>query len=149
MNSGYAGGEKINPSYEEVSSGSTGHAEVIHIEFNPELVGFRDLLEVFFATHDPTTLNRQGADEGTQYRSVILYTTEKQKQEAEKFIEEVTEEKIFQSPIVTEIKPLEKFYEAEQYHKDYYNQNQGKGYCQVVINPKLEKFKKKFSSLMN
>jgi peptide-methionine (S)-S-oxide reductase len=147
VSSGYAGGEKDNPTYEEVSSGSTGHAEVIKIEFDPKQIRFRDLLEVFFAMHDPTTLNRQGADEGTQYRSVILYANEEQKQEAEKFIAEVTNEKIFQSPVVTQLQKLGKFYEAEQYHKDYYNNNQSKGYCQVVINPKLEKFKKNFASL--
>lgn len=145
---GYAGGTVENPTYEEVSGGGTGHAEVIKIDYDPALVSFRDLLEVFFSTHDPTTLNRQGADEGTQYRSVVLYSGEEQKRETETFITELTNDAIFNSPIVTQIVPLEKFYEAEDYHKEYYNRNQSKGYCQVVINPKLDKFKKKFSLLL-
>ena len=142
---GYAGGTVENPSYEQVSSGTSGHAEVIKIDFDPALINFRDLLEVFFSAHDPTTLNRQGADEGTQYRSVVLYASPEQKEETEKFIQELTEQKVFEKPIVTTLEPLTKFYEAEQYHRDYYNQNQSAGYCQVVINPKLAKFKQKYA----
>jgi|SRR3989344_4123986 len=146
--SGYAGGSAQNPSYSQVSRGITGHAEVIKIEFNPKVVNFRDLLEVFFAMHDPTTPNQQGADMGEQYRSIILYTNEAQKQEAEKIISEIADQKIYNNPIVTEIKPLEQFYEAEDYHQDYFNKNPSQPYCQVVINPKLDKFKKKFTSLL-
>ena len=142
---GYSGGHVENPTYEEVSSGTTGHAEATKIEFDPEQISFRDLLDVFFATHDPTTLNRQGNDEGTQYRSVIFYNSAEQKEEAKKFISELENDKIFQSPIVTEIKAFDKFYVAEDYHKNYYNQNKNKGYCMVVINPKLDKLRKRFS----
>lgn len=146
--SGYAGGSKNDPSYEQVSMGTTGHAEVIKIDFEPEIVSFQDLLEVFFATHDPTTLDRQGADAGTQYRSTILYTTEEQKSIAQEFIKKVTEEKIFENPIVTKVEALDQFFPAEEYHQNYYQQNKDKPYCQVVINPKLAKFKAKFASLL-
>lgn len=145
---GYSGGKKPNPTYEEVCGGNTGHAEVIKIDFDPTQVSYRDLLEVFFSTHDPTTLNRQGNDVGEQYRSVIFYTNEKQKQEAEGFIRELEQEKVFASEIVTQLEPFEKFYDAEDYHKNYFERNQNNPYCMVVINPKLEKFKKKFVSLM-
>lgn len=145
---GYAGGHKANPTYEEVSSGSTGHAEVIKIDYDPAQVAYRILLEVFFATHDPTTLNRQGNDIGEQYRSAIFYSSLEQKKEAEKFIIELTADKVFSSPIVTQIVPLDKFYEAEDYHHNYFERNAGKPYCQLVINPKLQKFKQKFPALM-
>lgn len=145
---GYAGGAKPNPTYEEVCGGKTGHAEVIKIEFNPSQIQFKTLLTVFFATHDPTTKNRQGNDVGTQYRSVILYTTPEQKQTAEQFIKDLNASAPAGQPIVTEIKPLDKFYEAENYHKDYFARNPGNPYCEVVINPKLEKVKKEFADLL-
>ncbi|OGE82569.1 MAG: peptide-methionine (S)-S-oxide reductase [Candidatus Doudnabacteria bacterium RIFCSPHIGHO2_01_FULL_49_9] len=135
---GYAGGESDKPNYDQVSGGGTGHAEVIKIEFDPSIISFHDLLEVFFATHDPTTPNQQGADVGTQYRSLILYTTPEQKTEAEKLL---------QLNFVTEIKPLDRFYDAEEYHKNYYNNNQSAPYCQLVINPKLDKFRQQFGIL--
>lgn len=145
---GYAGGTKPNPSYEEVSAGKTGHAEVSRIEFDPKQISYNDLLTVFFATHDPTTLNRQGNDVGTQYRSMILYTDELQKDEAERFIKEINDSHPGGAPVVTEVKPLEKFYEAEKYHHDYYTNNSSQAYCQVVINPKLDKVREKFSELL-
>ena len=145
--SGYAGGERENPTYEEVSSGHTGHAEVIKIEYDPGEILYKDLLTVFFASHDPTTLNRQGADIGTQYRSIIFYTTDKQKEESRKTIKEL--EKEGSGAIVTEIKPLENFYKAEEYHADYYAKNESATYCQLVINPKLKKIKEKFSKIIN
>lgn len=148
VTSGYTGGHVENPSYAQVSSGNTGHAEAIKFEYDPALISFRDLLEVFFATHDPTQLNRQGADVGTQYRSAIFYVDEKQKQEAENFITQVESDKVFSDPIVTTIEPLSKFYPAEEYHQNYFNNNQDQPYCQVVINPKLKKFKEKFASLI-
>jgi len=143
---GYTGGRVKNPTYEQVSGGYTGHAEAIKIEFDPVLLSFRDLLEVFFSTHDPTTLNRQGHDEGDQYRSAVFYLSDHQKQEAEQFIAELERDHVFENPIVTQLVPLDVFYQAEDYHKDYYNQNSNKPYCQMVINPKLDKFKKKFAS---
>ena len=151
---GYAGGTKENPTYEEVSAGRTGHAEVIRIEYNPLQVSFRNLLTVFFATHDPTTMNRQGADEGTQYRSIILYTNDTQKREAEAFIKELNASSPEGTPIVTEVRLLDgadgtgKFYPAEQYHIDYYKNNPQNPYCQIVINPKLEKVQKQFAELL-
>lgn len=141
---GYAGGFVENPTYEEVCSGKTGHAEVIKIEYNPGEIEFTDLLTVFFATHDPTTPNRQGSDVGTQYRSIILYTNEKQKQEAEEFIEKLGEG----GRVVTELKPLENFYESEDYHRQYYLKNTDKPYCELVINPKLDKLKERFEALL-
>jgi len=146
---GYAGGAKEKPSYEDVSSGETGHAEVIQIEYDPEQVSFETLLTIFFATHDPTTLNRQGNDVGTQYRSIVLYTTEEQKEKAEKFVADLNASSEMGGKIVTEIKPLDKFYEAEDYHKNYYARNSGVPYCQVVINPKLKKVQEKFAALLN
>lgn len=145
---GYAGGHKENPTYEEVCGGKTGHAEVIKIEYNPEEIQYNDLLTVFFATHDPTTPDRQGNDVGPQYRSIILYTTEKQKYEAEDFIQKLNESSSEGKPIVTEIKPLDKFYEAEEYHREYYRKNTAQPYCQIVINPKLEKLQKEFAELL-
>ncbi|MCF7845785.1 MAG: peptide-methionine (S)-S-oxide reductase MsrA [Candidatus Peribacteraceae bacterium] len=145
---GYAGGEKENPTYREVCSGKTGHAEVIRIEFNPKEISFEDLLNVFFATHDPTTLNRQGADVGTQYRSAILTTTKEQQKIAEKFIAEANSGEFRATLIVTEIKALEKFWPAEDYHREYYEKNSDAPYCQAVIDPKLVKFKKRFAELL-
>ncbi len=145
---GYAGGTAENPTYKMVCGGKTGHAEVIRIEFDPQKIAYTDLLTVFFATHDPSTLNRQGNDVGTQYRSIILYANEEQKREAEKFIRELNETSDKGSKIVTEVKPLEKFYEAENYHRDYYKNNSSAPYCEVIINPKLEKVKQKFAELL-
>ncbi len=148
VTSGYAGGQLDNPTYEQVSMGNTGHAEVIKFEYNPEQISFGDLLEVFFATHDPTTLNRQGNDVGTQYRSVIFSANDEQKKIAIEFLKKLETDRIFTDPVVTTIEPLVKFYPAEDYHQNYFNRNGGKPYCQVVINPKLEKFRKKFASLL-
>ncbi len=145
---GYAGGTMQSPSYEVVSSGRTGHAEVIKIEYDPKQISYHELLEVFFATHDPTTPNRQGSDIGEQYRSIIFYTNEEQKQDAEKFIKDLENQKVFDGSIVTQIKPFEIFYEAEQYHKNYYLKNPDKPYCQVIISPKLAKFRQKFAKLL-
>lgn len=147
---GYSGGEASSASYNKVSGGNTGHAEVIKIEYDPETISFLDLLSVFFNTHDATTLNKQGADVGTQYRSVIFYTSEEQKQEAEKIIKDLNEAKAYgeDKTVVTEVKPLEKFFEAEDYHKDYYVNNKDAPYCQVVIAPKLEKLQKRFGELL-
>ncbi len=140
VTSGYAGGTTENPTYKEVCSGRTGHAEVVQIEYDRRKISFEKLLEVFWAAHDPTTLNRQGADVGTQYRSVIFYANEAQKLAAEKSRAEA--QKLFDRPIVTEIQPLTKFYKAEGYHQDYYQNNQSAPYCQMVIRPKLEKLQK-------
>lgn len=149
VTSGYAGGSSDHPIYEEVSSGKTGHAEVIRITFNSNEISLRDLLTVFFATHDPTTLNRQGADIGTQYRSIILTTNENQKKEAEEFIRELNESSKSGKPIVTEVGELSKFYSAESYHRDFYKRNIGNPYCEIVINPKLEKVQKEFEQLID
>jgi methionine-S-sulfoxide reductase len=140
---GYAGGTTAYPSYEQVCTGRTGHAEVIRIEFDPAEISYADLLEVFFATHDPTTKDRQGNDRGTQYRSVIFFASEEQKKAAEEAIQKFTPE--FPAPIVTEIKPLGEFYPAEDYHQNYYNENGAQPYCSFVISPKLAKFRKKFA----
>lgn len=145
---GYAGGTVANPTYEQVCTGRTGHAEAVEIEYDPALVSFETLMTVFFATHDPTTLNRQGADVGTQYRSAIFYTTPEQKTAAEKYIADLNASSEMGAPIVTEVSPLDMFYAAEEYHRDYYNRNKNQGYCQVVINPKLEKVQKKFAELL-
>jgi peptide-methionine (S)-S-oxide reductase len=142
--SGYSGGNVVNPSYREVTTGRTGHAEAIQITFDPEIVSFTDLLEIFFRTHDPTTLNRQGADVGTQYRSAIFYHTDAQKNEAEKVIKALEDANIWSDPIVTEVTAFTNFYSAEEYHQEYYSNNPEYGYCRVVIQPKLEKFRKVF-----
>ncbi len=144
VESGYAGGETENPGYREVCSGRTGHAEVIQITFDPETISFEEILDIFWEAHDPTTLNRQGADRGTQYRSIILYHDEQQKEAAEKSRD--LAQARFSDPIVTEIAPLEKFYPAEDYHQDYYNRNEGAPYCQVVIDPKLRKLSGKLTA---
>ncbi len=143
---GYAGGTMDNPSYYEVSAGNTGHAEVIRIEFDPQIIPYKDLLNIFWHTHDSTTLNKQGADIGAQYRSVILYTSGRQKIVTERFLEDLKKSAEFSNPIVTEIKPLDKFYEAEDYHKDYYEKYSFEPYCQVVISPKLQHLREKYSS---
>lgn len=148
VTSGYAGGTTENPTYEEICAGTTGHAEVISVIFDPNEISFTSLLSIFFATHDPTTLNKQGADTGTQYRSVIFYTNEKQKGEATTYIESLNASSSLGSPIVTEIAPYTTFYEAEDYHKNYYANNKEALYCQLVINPKLEKAQKEFAQLL-
>ena len=144
VKSGYAGGTTENPSYEQVCTGITGHAEVIQVEFDPSIISYEELLEVFFETHNPTTMNRQGNDVGTQYRSIILYHSDEQKEIAERVKKRLDESGKWKNPIVTEIKPFTEFYIAEDYHQDYYNQNKNQPYCRVVISPKLQKFEKSF-----
>ncbi len=144
VKSGYIAGKTINPTYKDVCNGDTGHAEAIQIEFDSSKISFGELLEVFFATHDPTTLNRQGNDSGTQYRSEIFYHNELQKKTAERYIALLTKENTFEKPIVTVISAATIFYEAEDYHQNYYNQNQSQGYCSYVITPKVEKVRKLF-----
>ena len=146
---GYAGGTVKNPTYEQVSSGRTGHAEVVQVTYNPQLTTYNDLLTVFFGSHDPTTLNRQGNDVGTQYASVIFYTTPEQKKSAEEFIKEINASNKHGAPVVTELAPLDVFYEAENYHRDYFATHPGNPYCEVVINPKLEKVQKEFADLLD
>ena len=148
VESGYAGGHVDNPTYEQVSNGDTGHAEAIEIKFDPSVVKYTDLLNVFFATHDPTTLNRQGNDVGEQYRSAIFYTSPYQKKEAEEFIKKLEDDGTFDDPIVTEITALNKFWPAESYHRRYYDQNQNKPYCQFIISPKIAKLRAKFAPLL-
>ena len=144
VESGYAGGEVPNPKYQEVCAGTTGHAEVVQVTFDPQVTSFKELLEVFFTIHDPTTLNRQGADVGTQYRSAIYYHTPEQKQVAEEVIAELNAAKIWDAPIVTEVTPLPEFYKAEDYHQEYYQNNPYQPYCQMVVAPKVSKFRQKF-----
>lgn len=148
VESGYTGGTVKNPSYKEVCSGTTGHAEAIKITFNPALISFEQLLTVFFHVHNPTTLNQQGADAGTQYRSAIYYNADSQKISAEKVIAEVTASKLWDDPIVTEVTKFDVFYKAEDYHQDYYNNNSSQGYCSMVIAPKVKKFYKEFPELL-
>ena len=143
--SGYMGGDTENPSYKDVCTGSTGHAEVIDIEYNPDEITFEELLLVFFKTHNPTTLNRQGADVGSQYRSAIFYYDDVQKHQAEVMVQRLTEEKVYNKPIVTEITPASTFYKAEDYHQNYFANNPNNSYCAVVIQPKLNKFAKEFA----
>jgi len=143
---GYAGGPTPNPRYEEVSSGTTGHAEVAQVTFNPDEISFREVLEIFFGTYDPTQMNRQGADFGTQYRSIILYHSPEQKATAELFIAELTAEKVFDRPIVTQVEPLKVFYPAETYHKEYFKKHPQAPYCQAVIAPKIAKLQKTYIS---
>ena len=144
VESGYMGGAAPNPTYRQVCSGTTGHAEVVQITFDPQAVSFRELLEVFFTIHDPTTLNRQGADIGSQYRSAIFYHSQEQKEIAEKTIGELNVEGIWDAPIVTEVAPAGEFYVAEDYHQEYYTQNASQPYCQMVVAPKVAKFRRKF-----
>lgn len=145
---GYAGGHAGNPTYEEVCTGETGHAEVARIVYDPKETSVDTLLTIFFGSHDPTTRNRQGNDVGTQYRSVIFYTTEEQKAAAERFIADINASNEKGAPVVTELEPFTKFFEAENYHKDYFEKNPGNPYCMVIINPKLEKVQKQYADLL-
>nr|WP_298789490.1 peptide-methionine (S)-S-oxide reductase MsrA [uncultured Allomuricauda sp.] len=149
VKSGYTGGAIKNPAYREICTGRTGHAEAIEITFDPNHVSYTELLEVFFATHDPTTLNRQGNDVGTQYRSEIFYTVPKQKEMAEQFIALLEQEKIFNAPIVTAVSEAQPFYVAEQEHQNFYNDHRSQPYCQVIIDPKIKKLNKHFSNKLN
>jgi peptide-methionine (S)-S-oxide reductase len=144
--SGYAGGANSNPSYREVCSGRTGHAEVVQVTFDPQQISYKDLLEIFFTIHDPTTLNRQGSDVGTQYRSAIFYHNPEQKAIAEQVIQQVEAERMWDRPTVTEITPFTAFYPAEEYHQDYFKRNPAQPYCQVIIAPKVAKFRQKYVS---
>lgn len=148
VESGYSGGATTNPTYKEVCEGNTGHAEVVRITYDPAVISFEQLLTVFFHIHNPTTLNRQGADAGTQYRSAIFYTGDEQKTSAEKVIGEITASKLWDDPIVTDVTAFDKFYKAEEYHQDYYNNNPNQGYCSMVIAPKVKKFYKEFPQLL-
>ena len=143
--SGYSGGQRPNPSYEQVCTGATGHAEVVQVTFDPDLISYREILEIFFVTHDPTTLNRQGADVGTQYRSVVFYHSDEQKQTAEALMAELTASNAYERPMVTQLVPLEAFYPAEDYHQGFYRRNPGQGYCSAVIAPKLAKFRRVYA----
>jgi peptide-methionine (S)-S-oxide reductase len=145
VESGYAGGQVVAPTYRQVCDGNTGHAEVVQITFDPSVLSYRELLEVFFGTHDPTTLNRQGPDAGTQYRSVILYHTPQQKEVAEKCIAELNAAKVWSAPIVTELTAFHNFYPAEDYHQEYFRHNPAQPYCQAVVAPKVAKFRKQFT----
>ena len=148
VTSGYMGGQTEHPDYESVCSGNTGHAEVVRIEFDPSVVSYRDLLEVFFTIHDPTQLNRQGNDRGTQYRSAIFWHDEAQRNEAERMIAMLTRDGVFPAPIVTEVTPAGAFWPAEDYHRDYFEHHPNQPYCQFVVAPKVAKFKEKFASLL-
>ena len=145
VESGYTGGKAANPTYEQVCNGNTGHAEVVRVTFDPQAISFREILEVFFAIHDPTTLNCQGNDTGTQYRSAIFYHSPEQKAATEQLIAELTAEKTFGDPIVTEVTPAQAFYVAEGYHQEYFANNSAQPYCQFVVAPKVAKFRKKFA----
>jgi peptide-methionine (S)-S-oxide reductase len=146
VESGYSGGNLENPTYEQVSTGTTGHAEVVQLTFDPSLISFKEILQIFFSTHDPTTLSRQGPDVGTQYRSVIFYHNDQQRIIAEQVIKELTEEKLFDALIVTKIEPFNKFYKAEDYHKDYFKRHPEEQYCRIVITPKIAKLQKLYLS---
>jgi peptide-methionine (S)-S-oxide reductase len=146
VESGYSGGKLESPTYEQVSTGTTGHAEAVQITFDPNVISYKEILEIFFSTHDPTTLNRQGPDVGTQYRSVIFYHTDQQKAIAEQVIKEITEEKVFDAPIVTQLEPFRVFYEAEDYHRDYFKRHPEQPYCSLVIAPKLAKLRELYIS---
>ena len=148
VESGYAGGHMDNPTYRAVCGGNTGHAEVVQVHFDPSVVSYRDLLNVFFAIHDPTTLNRQGGDVGTQYRSAIFYHDDEQKQVAEDLINDLNTQNIWDRPIVTEVSPLDKFYMAEDYHQEYFAKNPYQPYCMAVVAPKVSKFRKHFLDLL-
>lgn len=148
VESGYSGGATTNPTYKEVCEGNTGHAEVVRITFDPAVISYEQLLNVFFHIHNPTTLNKQGADVGTQYRSAVFYVNDKQKSDAEKVIADITGSKLWDDPIVTEVTAFDKFYKAEDYHQDYYNNNPNQGYCSMVIAPKVKKFYKEFPHLL-
>jgi len=143
---GYAGGGAPNPSYEAVCSGRTGHAEVVQVTFDPSVIPYRELLKVFFSIHDPTTRDRQGADVGTQYRSIILHQSTEQKEAAQKLMGEITEQKVFDRPLVTQLEPLRAFFPAEDYHQGYYRRNPRQGYCQAIISPKVAKLRKQWAA---
>lgn len=145
VDSGYSGGSTPSPSYQQVCSGETGHAEVVQITFDPEITSYKEILEIFFTIHNPTTLNRQGADVGTQYRSVIFYHDEQQKETAGQVIKEIEQLGIWEDPIVTHLQPVEKFFIAEDYHQEYFKKNPYQGYCQMVVAPKVSKFRQKFA----
>ncbi len=146
VESGYSGGKVVAPSYQEVCTGDTGHAEVVRLTFDPQVVSYSDILKIFFTIHDPTTPNRQGGDVGTQYRSLILYRDQAQKQVAEQVIKEIEAEKIWDKPLVTQLVPFEAFYIAEDYHQEYFKKNPYQGYCQMVVAPKVAKFRQKFAA---
>ncbi len=146
VESGYAGGHVPDPTYHQVCTGATGHAEVVQVTFDPAVVSFREVLEVFFAVHDPTTLNRQGPDAGTQYRSAVFYHSPEQREVAQQLIAELNAAKIWNSPIVTQVVPFERFYPAEDYHQGYFRANPSQGYCRAVISPKIAKFRKQFAA---
>jgi peptide-methionine (S)-S-oxide reductase len=146
--SGYTGGKKVNPTYEDVCSGTTGHAEAVQIHFDPKVITYKEILLLFFSFHDPTTLNRQGGDIGTQYRSAIFYANDKQRSEAEEMIMTLTSKKIYDSKIITQLEPLTEFYTAEAYHQNYFANNPHNGYCSAVINPKVAKLRKNFTKYM-
>src|SRR3989338_677314 len=148
VESGYAGGHTLNPTYNQVSMGNTGYVESIKIEFDPKQIKYTDLLNVFFATHDPTTLNRQGSDVGEEYRSAVFYTSDEQHSQATEFIKKLEHDRVYTNPVVTEVGALKKFWPAESYHQRYYDQNQNKPYCQQVINPKLAKLREKFAPML-
>ena len=149
VESGYAGGQTLNPNYDAVCTGQTGHAEVVRIEFDADVLTYRKILEIFFAIHDPTTLNRQGNDIGSQYRSVIYAHDQEQRMIAQNIIEQLTQENIFDQPIVTELADLPTYYRAEDYHQNYFNNHPDQGYCAFVVSPKVSKFRKQFSELLN
>lgn len=146
VESGYSGGKLENPTYEQVSTGTTGHAEAVQITFDPNVISYKEILQIFFSTHDPTTLNRQGPDVGTQYRSAIFYHNDQQKAIAQQVIKEITQEKLFDSPIVTQLEPFKAFYEAEDYHKDYFKRHSEQPYCSLIIAPKLAKLRELYMS---
>ncbi|GKS87338.1 peptide-methionine (S)-S-oxide reductase MsrA [Acidovorax sp. SUPP1855] len=148
VESGYANGREPNPTYEDVCTGTTGHAEVVRLTFDPAVIALRDLLEIFFATHDPTTLNRQGNDVGTQYRSGIYTETPEHQSEAEAMVRQMSQDKLFGAPIVTEVVPLKGYWPAEDYHQDYFLNHPGQGYCAFVVGPKVEKFRKTFTRFL-
>ena len=146
VESGYAGGSTENPTYEEVCTGNTGHAEIVKVVFDEQYISYKEILQIFFSLHDPTTLNRQGNDVGTQYRSAIFYVDDEQKKVAEEVISEVSS--LWEDKVVTELNKLDKYYKAEEYHQDYFNKNPDAGYCQIIINPKLKKFKEVYSKYL-
>jgi len=148
VESGYSGGHVPNPSYKAVTSGTTGHAEVVQITFDPDIITYKDILNIFFTIHDPTTLNRQGADVGTQYRSAIFYRDEAQREVAEEVIQEINQAAIWDEPIVTEVTPFEAFYMAEDYHQEYFARNPDQPYCRAVIEPKVVKFRQRFAEML-
>ncbi len=148
VESGYAGGSVPDPAYKAVCRGDTGHAEVVQVTFDPAVISFRELLEVFFAVHDPTTLNRQGNDVGTQYRSVIFYHTPEQKESATAVIRELSEQRLWPGPVVTQVEPLTRFYKAEDYHQQYFRSNPSQPYCQLVVSPKVAKARKAFAAML-